>query len=74
MDLRILPVFVEGRSQGNVLGNQLVPRAFLDFRDLETPPALSLALPTKALFLAAAIRKAHLDEILFAFGVLYRTV
>ena len=51
MDLGILPVFVKGRSQGNVLGNELVPRAFLDFRDLETPPALNLALPTKALFL-----------------------
>src|SRR5215831_15337905 len=50
MNLRILPVFVKGRGQGHVLGNQLVPRAFLNFRDLETPPALSLALPTKTLF------------------------
>ena len=46
----------------------------VDFRDLETPPALSLALPTKALFLATAIRKAHLDEIPFPFGIPYRAV
>src|SRR5215472_15921839 len=74
MDLRILPVFFKGRSQGNILGNQLVPRAFLNFRDLETPPALSLALSTEALFLATAIRKAHLNEIPFAFGIPYRTI
>src|ERR1051326_1638165 len=74
MDLRIIPIFFKRRSQGNVLGNQLVPRAFLDFRDLDSPPALGLAMPTKALFLATAIRKAHLDEIPFAFGIPYGTV
>ena len=74
MDLRILPIFFKGRRQDNFLGNQLVPGAFLDFRDLESPPALSFPLPTKPFLLATAIGKTNLDEIPLALGVPDRTI
>src|SRR5262249_51178851 len=74
MDLGILPIFLEGLSQRNVLWNQLVPGAFLDFGDLQSPPALRLALAAKTLFLPAPIGEANLYEIAFSLGIPHRTI
>jgi hypothetical protein len=78
MRLRISAVFVECGAEDDIFRNQDVPASILDFRDLQSPPALRFPLPPETLFLAAAIWKAYLDEIAPAFriavtGVLFKT-
>ena len=72
MRLRISAVFVECGAEDDIFRNQDVPAAILDFRDLQSPPALRFPLPAETLFLAAAIWKAYLDETAPAFRIPYR--